>query len=377
MSTTATTDTTSVSSTQSIKSSAATVIGANAVIQTYINTIMGTPNIDLSSITFSAANAHVIADLPAHQTVARTNAETYFSGSTSVNAQIVSTLSDIIGFANMFDSRYQRLLALAGPDGNPTGTNLTTFNEGLQGLINTITAKEGNCGTIITALTNFTTLIQGDERNFQSDEAIIKATLDGENGAITQLQNSISSINTAINKDNAMIAGGAAMEIGGILMIVVGVAGEIETAGVSTALVVGGLAVVGGGIAMQVLAGKDLSSKISQLQTDTTQLTTDLQISSCLINASQNVTSIITSIENAVTALNSLQSGWSSLKGDFQQIIDALNDGQGDVGTGWLLTDLASAKADWDDTLTLAISLQSNGTLTVQNSNPVNYPTPA
>lgn len=364
-------------STQNIKSAAATVIGANAVIQTYINTIMGTPNIDLSSIPFTPANAHVVADLPAHQVTARANAESYFSGATSINAQIVSTLSDIIGFANLFESRYERLLALAGPDGNPQGQDLITFNEGLQGLINSITTKENNCVAIVNALTAFTGLIQADERNFQADENIIKATLDGDNGAIKNLQDSIGAINTAINKDNAMIAGGAAMEIGGILMIVVGVAGEIESAGASTALVVGGLAVIGGGVAMQVLAGKDLSAKMKQLQDDNVQLATDLQISACLINASKNVTAIITSIANAIVAIQNLQAGWSGLKGDLQQIIDALNAGQGDEGTTWLITDLNAAKADWTTALALAVQLQSNGTLQVQNSNPVNYPTPA
>jgi hypothetical protein len=374
---TATDTPSTTSSTQDIKSAAATVVGANVIIQTYINTVMGTPDINLSSVTFSATNQHVIADLPAHQKTARTNAESYFSGTNSLNAQIVGTLSDIIGFANMFNSRYDRLLALAGPDGNPQGANLTTFNEGLQGLINTIQKKEDSCTDIVTALNTFKTLIEGDERNLQGDEDIIKATLDGDNGAIAQLQASIGSINDAIKKDNAMIAGGAAMEVGGILMIVVGVAAEIETAGVATALVVGGLAVVGGGIAMQVLAGKDLSAKIDQLQSDQTQLSTDQQIASCLINASQNVSAMVSSIANAVTAVGALQSGWSSLKGDLQQIITALNNGEGDEGTTWLIDDLNAAKADWADALALAVKLQSNGTLQVKTSNPISYPTPA
>lgn len=356
------------SSTQNIKHASASVIGANVVIQTYINTIMGTPNIDLSSIQFSAANKHVIADLPAHQETAREHAKSYFQGDNSINGQIVNTLADIIGFANMFESRYQRLLKLAGSDGNPQGDNLKTFNEGLQGLINTITDKENNCVKISQDLANFKTLIQGDERNFKADEGIIKATLDGENGAISALQKTIGSINTAINKDNDMIAGGAAMEVTGALMIVVGVAGEIESGGVTTALIVGGIAVIGGGIAMQVIAGKDLHLKMNQLKNDQTQLTQDQQSASCLIMASKTVTNIINSIDNAVTAIQSLQDGWTSLKGDLQQIIDALNDGKGDEGTTWLIDDLNAAKSDWDDALALAQKLQSNGTLRVKHT---------
>jgi hypothetical protein len=363
--------------TQDIKNAAATVIGANALIQTYINTILGTPDINLSSITFSDANKHVVADLPAHQLTARTHAESYFSGATSINAQVEITLSDIIGFAVYFKSRYDSLLALAGPDGNPQGPDLTKFNEGLQGLINDITKKENNCATIVNALADFTKLIQADERNFQAVENIIKATLDGDNGDIKQLQDAIGAINSALNKDNGMIAGGALMELGGILMIVVGVVCEIETFGVATALVVGGLAVTGGGIALQVVAGKDISAKLTELRDRTVQLSTDLRIAACLINASRNVSAIVNSIENAIIAIQNLQAGWSGLKGDLQQITDALNAGKGDEGTTWLITDLNAAYADWEIAKDLAVKLQSNGRLEVQHSNPVNYPTPA
>jgi hypothetical protein len=180
-----------------------------------------------------------------------------------------------------------------------------------------------------------------------------------------------------LNKDNGMIAGGALMELGGILMIVVGVVCEIETFGVATALVVGGLAVTGGGIALQVVAGKDISAKLTELRDRTVQLSTDLRIAACLINASRNVSAIVNSIENAIIAIQNLQAGWSGLKGDLQQITDALNAGKGDEGTTWLITDLNAAYADWEIAKDLAVKLQSNGRLEVQHSNPVNYPTPA
>lgn len=361
------------SSTNTIKDAASSTIGANAVIQTYINTVLATPDINLSSVTFSDTDKHVITDLPLHQQLARKNAEAYTDGPNSVNSQMINTLSDIIGFSNMFDSRYLRLLALAGPQGNPQGQDLITFNQGLQGLINTITLKQNNCGTIITSLGNFKNLILQDERNLQGDENIITATLGGEQGAIKLLKDNITACHSAIEKDNAMIAGGAGMEVGGILMIVVGVATEELSFGASTALVVGGLACVGGGIAMQVLAGKDISAKMDQLKTDNTNLTEDETVVACLTLASKNVTAMINSIDSAVAALTSLQSGWSSLSGDFSQIIQALQSGEGDTGD-WLITDLNAAKSDWDDANTLAIKLQSNGTLQVSNSNPITYP---
>ena len=367
------------SSTSTIKSGAASVVGANAVIQLYIATITGTPDIDLSSVTFSDVDKHVIVDLPKHQALARTNAESYIHGVSSINSLMINSLADLIGYANMFESRYQRLLQLAGPDGNPQGENLKTFNGGLQGLIDVIAVKETNCGDVITKLGDFSTLVSGDERNLKADDNIINATLSGiggQGGLISQLTNKISSEHDAIDKDNAMIAGGAAMEVGGILMIVIGVVAEELSFGASSALVVGGLAVVGGGIAMQVLAAKDISAKMAQLTTDNTTLNEDETIAATLTLANKNVSAMVNAIDGAVTAVTSLQTGWIGLKGDLQEIIDALNSGKGDEGTTWLIDDLNAAKADWDVARTLAVKLQSNGTIPVQHTIPIDYPEP-
>jgi len=371
MATTATVEPSTTSSTIAIKTSSSSVVAANSLIQLYINTVCGTPDIDLSSVNFADADKHIIVDLPKHQQLARANAFSFIDGPNSVNSLMVGTLSDIIGFSNQFESRYQRLIALAN-DFN-TGNNKQIFEEGLQGLINSITQKEANCGVVITKLGDFLKLIQTDSQNLTADENIIKATLDGENGAITQLQNRISSINEAMNKDNAMIAGGAVMTVVGVLMITVGVLGEFETGGASTALVLGGLAVMGGGIAMDVVAGMDLSKKMDEYKDATTELTKDQQISSCLIQASQTVQSLVDSINNAMGAITNLQSGWSSLKGDLDQVIGALNDAESDEGTSWVIDDLNAAKADWEDAKTLAVQLQANGTLQVKHTNPMDY----
>jgi len=371
MATTATVEPSTTSSTNAIKTSSSSVVAANSLIQLYINTVCGIPDIDLSSVNFADADKHIIVDLPKHQQLARANAFSFIDGPNSVNSLMVGTLSDIIGFSNQFESRYQRLIALAN-DFN-TGNNKQIFEEGLQGLINSITQKEANCGVVITKLGDFLKLIQTDSQNLTADENIIKATLDGENGAITQLQNRISSINEAMNKDNAMIAGGAVMTVVGVLMITVGVLGEFETGGASTALVLGGLAVMGGGIAMDVVAGMDLSKKMDEYKDATTELTKDQQISSCLIQASQTVQSLVDSINNAMGAITNLQSGWSSLKGDLDQVIGALNDAESDEGTSWVIDDLNAAKADWEDAKTLAVQLQANGTLQVKHTNPMDY----
>ena len=81
------------STTKAISDTARQAMAYNAVIQAYISALKGTPDIDLSSITFPDADKHVIVDLPKHQQLARKNADFYKDGPTSPNAQVASTLS--------------------------------------------------------------------------------------------------------------------------------------------------------------------------------------------------------------------------------------------------------------------------------------------
>lgn len=333
---------------------------ASALLQLYTNTVLQTPIIKLDPSVDTDSKSTVVELLPQHQQTAQANAQYYLN---TINPLIVSTVADIIGFANLWNAEFQLLVSLANTIDQ--GNNKQLFIEGIQNLINKTQSAGSNVTPVLNALNAFLPLVQTDVSNLNGDLANVKAALSGQSGQIAQLQQQLDAYNSAMNKDLAIIAGGAVADVVGVLMITVGVLAEIETAGVSTALVVGGLAVVGGGTAAIIIASKNLNASQSQYASTLATLNNDEAVFSLTTQASTSINSLISAIQSGVTAVEALQAGWSALGSDFGQVVQALQSATPGAGS-WLVPLLESANSDWQTTLTLATNLQQNGTLPVQ-----------
>lgn len=339
-------------------------MAASVMLQTYTNTVLQTPDIKLPSQVDTDSNSTVVEDLPAHQALARTNATNYLN---NINPLIVNTVADVIGFGNLWNAEYSLLYSLAENIGE--GDNATTFTQGMNNLINKTELAEKNTQPVIDALNAFLPLIQTDERNFTQDATNVNNALGGEEGEIAQLQKEIQSYNDAMNKDLAIIAAGATADVVGGLMIAVGVLGEIETGGVSTALIVGGIAVIAGGTTAMGVAGADYTKTSNAYKQANAELQQDQQVMASTQQAQQTISSLVDAVGQGITAVESLQKGWNSLQADFNQVIQALEQADDPSLGSWLTSLLSAANADWVDTLNLAKSIQQYGTLPVQKSN--------
>jgi len=356
------------STTKAISDTARQAMAYNAVIQAYISALKGTPDIDLSSITFPDADKHVIVDLPKHQQLARKNADFYKDGPTSPNAQVASTLSDIMGFGAVFTPVCDELLNMLDANGKVPADKVGEFDDNIDVLNEMIGTNKDNCDSIVKTLNSFTNLISADQRNLTGDHNIMSATLEGDNGELKKLQDEIDAINTAMDKDNAMIAGGAGMEVVGGLMIVVGAVCEFETGGVSTGLILAGVAVVGGGATMQGFAGKDLGDKMDELRDKMGKLCRDRKIVATLKQSTDTVGSLVSNIANAIQAISAIGDQWVALKADLNNVFSALKNAENrsdDDKTVRVL--IKAAKTDWGYAADLAATMQVNGVLPVQN----------
>ncbi|HEY9729557.1 MAG TPA: HBL/NHE enterotoxin family protein [Chroococcales cyanobacterium] len=349
-------------SSAAVKSGMSDTMKASTLMQLYANTINQTPDINLPSEVDTDSNSSVSKDLPNHQAKARANATGYLN---TINPLMVKTLSDIIGFSNQWTAFFDRLMTLAQSINE--GNNKEIFQQGVLALQNVIQKKGDSTVPVINALNDFLAKIQEDQRNFNRDHDLVTAALGGESGEIATLKANIDSLYKAIGKDNAMIAGGATGEVVGIVMISVGVLAEIETAGASTALIVGGLAVMGGSSAMIGIAAKDLAGKQNQLKADTAKLTNLEQLYTCVNTSNNTIQSMVDAISGAIAAVESLQKGWNSLHDGFGEINSALGLATPDLGD-WLVDQLNTANKDWQDTRTLALHLQDNGTIPIQKT---------
>ncbi len=349
---------------QHVKAAMSAAQSASVQLQAYTQTVLGTPDIQLPKTIDKLSSSTVVEDLPKHQAAARTNATFYLD---HVNPTLVQRSSDIIGFGNLWNAEYTRLLSLANDI--HSGSNKRTFQQGIANLIGQVKAKQSDTTQAITSLNDFLPKIASDSRALTADDQHVTLALGGEKGAIAQLKKRIDADNAAISKDTAIIAGGATADLVGGLMIAVGILAEIETAGASTALVVGGLLVVGAGTTAMGIAGKNLSDTKADLATANKSLAVDKLCLTSTKQASKTLGNIEGAINQGISAVTSLQKGWATLQSDFTQVTSQLSSADPSLGS-WLVSTLKAANTDWTDTLKLARNLQQFGTLAVKKSTP-------
>jgi len=279
---------------------------------------------------------------------------------------LVQGIADIVGFSNLWNVEYNRLLALA-KDIN-TGTNKAIFKSGIANLITQTKQKKTNTVSALKALNDFLPKIEADKRNLGKDAGHVFIALGGADGAIAQLKKKIAADNKAINKDIDFIGAGATVAVVGILMISVGLLAEFETAGASTALVVAGVIAVAGGSAVMAAAGDNLSKTKADLASVSSQLTIDELCYASTKMSSHTIDTLQRTVNNGVAAVIGLQTGWQTLGSDFTEVVSQLETSSPNLGS-WLVNTLKAANTDWQDTLTLAKSLQQYGSLPAKQSN--------
>lgn len=307
-----------------------------------------------------------IPELTDYQNTAKIHANNW---TTSVAPQLIQTNTDLLDFAHNFDSFYNPLVTLA--QNIDSGTNKETFIKGLGLLVTKIQQKEVNAQKALTALTGFRSDVLSDQSNFKAALAKGDSVYAGDQGEIAQLRSQDASLNDTMNKDTMLIGFGSTGMVVGGLMIAVGVLGEIETAGVSTALIVAGVAMVAGGTAAMIAGAVDYSKQLDLYKANVAKIAADSAEMSALSVMHDQIEALVTASESAVTALNTMVTTWQLLGTQFEAVITQLNDNTNPDDGLFLVSDLETAKADWDDLAGTAQLINTQcSTLPVQQSTP-------
>lgn len=335
---------------------------AASIMQMYTNTVMQTPIMTLPSNVDQLSNSNVATQLPADQKTAQSHATYYLQ---TLNPQMVAFLATTIGYANQWNAQYNMLLQLANTI--TEGNNLETFVQGIQLLIAKCNDGETQANNTAAALTTFATDdLDADVQAFTVDYNNVNTAYNDDSQQIQQLNNLIDADNKAMNTAVWAMGASGVFAIAGGVAIAVGIFGEIESAGTSTALVVGGFALLGGAATVGAVELSSFVSAQKNLTAATNQLNQDQAVLAATQQALANITNLGDACSQASSAALALAGSWSSLSDDLQQTIEALQDAEGaDSAPAWLPALLESANADWQDTLTLAKNLQMNGTLPV------------
>lgn len=165
------------------------------------------------------------------------------------------------------------------------------------------------------------------------------------------------------------------MIVVGVLIIVVGALAEIETAGVAAGLVIGGVAVVAGGVAMTGIAGKNYDDTMKDLANDQQKLAAEQAELTLLNHAKGQISGLSTTLANTAAALANLVTAWQQLDNgiaavvtDLQNPQDYLASLQKDDPSATPQTvsiivsaELQTAQQDWERAVTVASALLEKG----------------
>ncbi|GHG86328.1 HBL/NHE enterotoxin family protein [Comamonas sp. JC664] len=333
---------------------------AASIMQMYVNVVLQTPIINLPSQVDSLTSSTVVEQLPVDQANAQSHARYYLQ---TLNPQMVSLLATIIGYGNQWNAMYRQLVFLATHIDE--GDNQQQFIDGLNLLIQKCNEGVTQANATASALTTFSTdMLDADVAAFNQDYAYVNQAYGLGSTEETELQDRITADQKAMDTACWVMAGaGIGVVVGGVA-VVVGIAGFVESAGTSAALVVGGFALAGAAATGGAVAFSDWQSANKDLIAATAELNQDQAFLTAMNTAMNNINSLSSACSQASAAVQGLSSSWSSLASDLDETSKALQDTED--ASSWLVSMLNAANADWQTTLDLAKTLQANGTLPVQ-----------
>jgi non-hemolytic enterotoxin B/C len=316
-----------------------------------------------------------LQDINKHLATAQGHANDWLN---TYSGQVWNRLQGIISFGEIFNNLYTPLYQAAQNMGNESQFQPNEIEKligALQALQSLVKSQQTQSETTYTALTTYRTGVSADHSQFLTDYNTANTALGGDTGEIAELQKKISSEQDALNKDLAMIAGGSTMMVVGVLMIAVGALAEIETAGVSTLLIVGGVAVVAGGATMTGIAGKNYDDTMKNLSADQTTLANDKAELTLLTGLKGQFDSLNTTLGTAEAALNNLVTAWQQLDNSIGAVVSDLQNPQDYLATVQktqpeatpatvsiiISAELETANQDWTTAVQLAQSYLSKG----------------
>ena len=216
---------------------------AASVVDTYVTTtLMQAPFPPLDDV----------EGLQEHQKLSKETATMWRS---TTRRSLYQSNEDVIAFNNEFSQFYDPLVTDAAKLDSYSGNNPTPSESeaarkniavGLSILEKKIESNQASCEASLQELQEFQVRLDTDYSNLDGDHKQVVAVYTGDQGRVQQMQDQIDADKKAMSTDMTIIASGATTDVVGGLMVAVGVLGEFESGGTSTALVVSGLAVIGG-----------------------------------------------------------------------------------------------------------------------------------
>ncbi|MEH6374145.1 HBL/NHE enterotoxin family protein [Streptomyces sp. KLMMK] len=326
--------------------------GARTAVETYVTMILEQPTVKLDKI----------ENLEQFQTTAKSHGQTWRD---SLAPKLIQTNTDLLGFANDFDSYYDPLVDMA-KDIN-TGSNKQDFIDGLSDLVSSIESLRDNAQAARDALSPFYTDVETDHGNFQKIIDKAHSVYEGEQGEIDAIRANIDALSKRMSRDLTLAAAGSVGVVLGALTIAVGALAEIPTGGGSTGIIIAGAALALGGAGATIAGSVDYDSAKRDMAAAITQLA-DLETELAVLHGlGTQFTGLRDACKLAADALGTMLTTWNQLLTRFKTVIEYMKrtetfTDKDKVNSRILQIKLNTAKKDWNDVHTKAVEIDQQMT---------------
>jgi hypothetical protein len=287
-------------------------ISQGLVVQSYCNSVLAQPSVDFTGFTGLSSYQ---TDINNGLVTAQGHANNYLS---VIQPSIITNLSSI--------SNYYALLG-ALPVALPAGTSVADWISNLNAVQSQIASYQSACQGIVTNLTNFDISLGADAAFFASNVSKLNSAVNGDNGVLDTINDNLSTVDKEIAGCIAGTALSGLAILGGVFMIAVGGITDFITAGASTPLVMGGVAVLAIGIAGEVASAITLKNFYDQKASLLTQKSNLIAEVNLATGISSGYNQLSMQVKNAMTAVTQMSSAWTSLGADMGNMVTDLQKG--------------------------------------------------
>ena len=326
------------------------LFGASAAVQTYVVAILQQADMKLDEM----------PDLPEHQKVARQHAESW---NQTVLPGIIQTNANIIDFANQFKAYYTTLVKIADNVASDPKAR-EEFIQGLTLLRNNVSDKAHGAKKVGTSLKGFKDNLMVDYKAFTDDAAKATKIYEGKSGEIASLSSQIDTAQGKLDTYIGVMSGGAVGIAAGIVVICVGAFAEIETAPLSTGLIVAGTGLLAGGITSGITGSVEYALEVKKLTELKEKLAEDKEGLMAVKTVKGQLDGLVSQLGNATAAVDILIRQWADLDTSLGKVITDVSNDPGTYGPE-LKAMLDRARQDWEEALDLALRIQPTGQLPV------------
>lgn len=281
------------------------------IVQQYCNSILQQPSIDFSGVEkLKKIQQMVNSSL----STAKDNANSY----AKLQAELIQSLANLKNYNALYAT-----VPLVFPNGTDKKTWITTLKE-LEEMTKTYRSQGQNVAGL---LNEFNTRLKGDSGHFVEISKNANTILKADDGVFADLNKQIDSIDSKIDGCIAGSVLSSFAAIGGALMITIGGIADFVTAGTSTPLVAGGVAILSlsaaGGIASGVELAEYYKTKSTLLQTQQ-----NIQSEAVLLNSlCTTYTTLSRQVGEAITAVDNMNNAWNLISSDLNSMATDLDGG--------------------------------------------------